>query len=286
MDDLQSTWKLSELAVFRNIETGYSIKGNLVNNTKNETFLVPFGAIDANYQLAYDKSLSELCERATWLNMYKVAPKLITNTIGFAAHTLTEAAIYQSTAEQFERQCFRTLIEILNQQRVNEVLTTFSVVQWSRGIDFLRTTKICGHLLYLVIRTLCTSKRVYFGMGKASSLAKSRLDALGECRLVQESLEKLDVQNNIKDGIMSSGDINYFKALSESASIKKSMHILKNYENKTTDLLKQLVSFGEDTITVDVSKYMPDFLNPLKRVVYYSFPKNRSEQYIQNFLVK
>lgn len=279
-------WKLSKTKTVFDPEFGYLVKGNLIGSFSGKFHIVPFGGMDIRESVAYDKALSELCERAVWLQMYAIAPDLVYETPGFSSHTNSRNAIENAQTEFFERKEFKCLVGLLYRGEVQKIYNEYDVRYSSEHLFFSSRVKLPDKSLqYSVVSLYFDGNRTYFGMGKNADFQQSIIDAIDETILIKTSLDKNGrppLESNTK--IMSSGDYTLFERLSFDKTIRTTgLHLIKVIHSLHIGRSIPRYSIG-DVFTINVSSLQPKFLVPLKRVVFYCFPKNRASRIVQTYL--
>ncbi len=144
------SWKVSNINVDNN-NGCFFLKGNLIAiSEKNKEYIIPYGAVDKNKEVALKKAFSELCERASWFNMYDKYPTYFINSTGFSAHYLEDEGIINSQQEFYERQIFKILIRKMKCGNFDYIYKNFNILKNKDEVLFCTyISKIKTHLVFL-----------------------------------------------------------------------------------------------------------------------------------------
>jgi hypothetical protein len=280
----ETKWKLSKIQISKDEGEIYSVKGNLNCTLDNSTYIVPFGAMDYDRQVAVEKAKSELCERAVWINMFTLKPDVATSTVGFSAHVDRRKAIINSKMEVFERVEFSRVVRFMKKKQQGQLEKNWNVISKNDVLYFCSRAQILMDVeAYAVIALMKVAGLIYFGMGKSTDFASALDDAKMECKLIQRTLtsEKKHL-TDLSTKVMSEGDFILFHQLS------RNNRVIQNYDNIVADDSlqdeKSVIPYRNiSTDTVDACQYMPKFLVPLNRYVYYSRSTGTMDEYKRSF---
>lgn len=103
-------WKASKIEIIEKNKI-FFYKGLIVACCDNEMeYKIPYGACDKEKERAYEKAISEMCERCVWFTVYSMYPKLFPDTKGFSAHIDKKMGKLNSVREYIERKLLEKIV--------------------------------------------------------------------------------------------------------------------------------------------------------------------------------
>lgn len=263
-------WRLSPLR-HTSRRGGEEVMGVVAVSSKHVEYRVSFGAVSRDVPTARAKALSEMVERATWLNVWLLLKQLgerprVFNSVGWAAHESVELARWQSIAEVYERVHLETVIAGLSAghfTRIERSAYTRQVL--GESIVFVPTVLEDFSNTFIVAALLLGSSTVYIGLGRGSSIGEAEGGACWELELVRETLsappprktEWFDLDRPAVDE---------FRALSRNPQLFRAVsHLLTN----APKLRPRGVEYVplRPACLMDLTPYQPPWAKPLAKFV-------------------
>lgn len=257
-------WKASNIKINYNAN-GCQMKGMLVAKGDNcVEYKIPYGAEGSEFSVAYNKTISEMCERAAWFNLYMKHPSLFDNTIGFSAHVNLNEALINSKREYMEHELLELLLDMAS-LGLDNVLDYFSIYVRKQIVIFHYSTSITEFVfVFRPCKLLNEKKGFVIGMGKDNLFDEAVIHATDESFLVENA-----INNYIKRGKVIRGsslvdkEIHYFYTIFNNSDLYNLLEKMEqDYQSR-----KKKVTFSCDTI--DLSFYVPSFLNRYNRKIAY-----------------
>ncbi|HFI0114580.1 TPA: hypothetical protein ACGO7C_001352 [Streptococcus suis] len=183
------TWRRGKINNKIINDSSYFLKGTLLAKNSEREYIIPFGAIDSNIEIAGEKLISEMIERATWFKLYSENPQKYPNTIGFSAHKDLQDAIINSKLEVIERDILHKIF-IDKSDRV--YANCYSIFEYKSFLILILEIQILeiNYYITISIREICTarSKGISIGLGKNIDIISSIQSALDENYLIKTAL--------------------------------------------------------------------------------------------------
>lgn len=184
-------WKASKMEIIEKNEI-FFFKGIIVACCDNEIeYKIPYGACDREKKKAYEKAVSEMCERSVWFTVYSMYPKLFPNTKGFSAHIDQKMGCLNSIREYIERKLFEKIKLCLKENRIEDLYKMFSIKRRDNQIIFFYYSKIYNtYFVFIFIKRTYIKEKMeqigfVVGMGKSRKIFSAYEGSLNEAKLVE-----------------------------------------------------------------------------------------------------
>lgn len=277
MKQIIKKWSVSQISVNKKNNI-YDMRGLFIVQIKdNKIFKIPFGAQGCEYDLTYEKCISEMCERATWFVLFLIDKNTFMSTEGFAAHILSKHAKINAILEHRERY-YKDLIlsSILDKDSIK--LQRFNIIKTNENISIYCKDKLESYY-YLTFRKSIINNKIglVIGMGKSFNCSEAYNHSIEETLLVESALNKyISNEKNVENILLK-------KELDEYYYYFCNKTLLDFFEENKDSKINNLEAVDSENISVyNVTKYMPDFLKKYKRYVYYGIPNSKKTNLLEN----
>ena len=258
-------WAASRIAVTKRNGL-YHLNGMIEARSNNgNIYKIPYGACDYDYVRAYEKSVSEMCERATWLSLYCEYPRIFSETVGFSAHVDKDCAILNAKREYIERKILQVFMELIVKD-YNRLTDYFDINIDDEGIKAWFSDENTEFLIFFKNSIVHGNQGMVIGMGKGNTREESEIQGHSEAMLVERALNrKWNIKT--KDSVT---DIAFYKTLFFNRAL---LGCFKSLEKGYYESRGNSIDISNDSI--NLSSYLPDFLEKFNRVVFYSCDKEK-----------